>query len=104
MSLRTGRSVGFAPGAYDAAKPLVIDPVLDYSGYAGGSSDDQGLGIAVDGAGNAYITGKTLSTDYPVQRPALGGLFFVLLGALAASRADRTTRSASSAEAATAVT
>ena len=41
--------------------------------------------------------------DYPVQRPALGGLFFVLLGALAASRADRTMRSASSADEATAV-
>ncbi len=35
-------------GAYDASLPLVIDPVLDYSTYLGGSDDDVGVGIAVD--------------------------------------------------------
>src|SRR5262249_18701546 len=68
-TLLGGNRVGFAPGAYDVSKPLVIDPVLDYSTYLGGSGDDQGLGIAVDGAGNSYIVGKTLSTNFPVQRP-----------------------------------
>src|SRR5439155_3508343 len=53
------------------SKPLVIDPaVLVYAGYIGGSGDDWGTGIAVDSAGNAYITGFTNSTDFPV---ALGG-------------------------------
>jgi hypothetical protein len=47
--------VGFAVGAYDPSQVLVIDPVLSYSTYLGG--DDEGVGIAVDAAGNAYVTG-----------------------------------------------
>ena len=57
--------VGFAVGAYDHSQPLVIDPVLSYSTYLGGSGDDDGYGIAVDAAGNAYVTGYTASTDFP---------------------------------------
>ena len=38
---------------------------LVYSTYLGGSGDDRGLGIAVDGAGNAYVTGWTTSTNFP---------------------------------------
>ncbi len=58
--------VGFHVAAYDATKLLVIDPVLSYSTYLGGNSGDSGLGIAVDTAGNAYVTGYTGSPDYPV--------------------------------------
>ena len=61
--------VGFAVGAYDHSQPLVIDPVLSYSTYLGGSSLRQGYGIAVDTAGNAYVTGYTGSTNFPT-RPA----------------------------------
>jgi len=64
--------VGFEVDAYDATRELVIDPVLEYSSYLGGSGDDEGLSIAVDGAGNAYIAGKTLSSNFPVQNPFLG--------------------------------
>jgi hypothetical protein len=53
------RSVGFRLGAYDRSRPLVIDPVLFYSTYFGGSNSDQGYGIAVDASGSAYITGTT---------------------------------------------
>jgi hypothetical protein len=39
---------------------------LVYSGYLGGSSQDTGVGISVDAAGNAYVAGFTLSTNFPV--------------------------------------
>jgi hypothetical protein len=42
---------------------------LVYSTYLGGSADDGGNGIAVDGAGNAYVTGTTVSTDFPTANP-----------------------------------
>src|SRR6266576_230582 len=63
--LKNANGVGFAVAAYDANKPLVIDPTLFYSTYRGGSGEDLGLGIAADGVGNAYVTGYTLSTDFP---------------------------------------
>jgi Beta-propeller repeat len=56
---------GFAVGAYDPRYPLVIDPGLDYSTFLGGTGDDEGDGIAVDGEGRAYVTGRTRSTDFP---------------------------------------
>jgi len=56
--LRGARQVGFQVAAYDHSRPLVIDPVLAYSTYFGGSGGgDIGYGIAVDAAGNAYVTG-----------------------------------------------
>ena len=70
---RGNRSIGFLLGKYDVAKPLVIDPRLNYSTFLGGtlfigeSPKDHGNAVAVDGAGNAYITGWTQSTDFPVK-------------------------------------
>jgi hypothetical protein len=51
---------GFAVGAYDPTKTLVIDPVLSYSSYLSG----QGDGIAVDSSGDAYVTGYGSSGPY----------------------------------------
>jgi hypothetical protein len=56
--------VGFELATYDAGRPLYIDPLI-YSTYLGGSSLDAGSGIAVDSAGNAYVTGTTYSADFP---------------------------------------
>jgi Beta-propeller repeat len=67
--LRGENRVGFEVGQYDASQPLVIDPVLSYSTYLGGSGFDgaeEGGGIAVDSLGNAYVTGYTASTNFPV--------------------------------------
>ena len=56
-------------GGYDDAFVSKLNPTgsqLVYSTYLGGSGPDAGLGIAVDGAHNAYITGGTSSTNFPV--------------------------------------
>jgi hypothetical protein len=57
--------VSFELGPYDKTRPLVIDPVLTYATYLGGSDQDYGADIAVDASGNVYLTGATLSTDFP---------------------------------------
>ena len=67
--MRSGREVGFEIGRYDASKPLIIDPVISYSTYLGGSGDESVGGIAVDSAGNAYVTGTTNSSDFPTANP-----------------------------------
>ncbi|WP_299698107.1 SBBP repeat-containing protein [Hydrocarboniphaga sp.] len=66
--------VAFALADYDRSQALVIDPVLVYSTYLGGSSGDVGDAIAVDSAGNAYVTGYTSSTNFPLAN-ALQGTF-----------------------------
>ncbi|MHC4953260.1 MAG: DUF7948 domain-containing protein [Planctomycetota bacterium] len=62
-----GDEVGFDVGAYDSERPLVIDPVLTYSSYFGGSDFDIARGSsAIDADGNVYFTGLTRSTDLPI--------------------------------------
>ena len=67
-AIRDINRVGFELAKYDASRPLYIDPLF-YSTYLGGSGGDSGESIAVDGAGNAYVTGSTSSTDFPTKNP-----------------------------------
>jgi hypothetical protein len=67
------QQVGFEVDGYDPSRALVIDPVLVYSTYLGGSSDDFGQGIAIDSAHNAYVTGSTSSIDFPTANPLQPG-------------------------------
>ncbi len=62
--LNEANEVSFQVASYDVTRPLVIDPTLVYSTYLGGSSFDEGNGIAVDAAGAAYVTGSTQSADF----------------------------------------
>jgi hypothetical protein len=68
--LRRTNQVAFQVAPYDRSQPLVIDPVLVYSSYLGGSFEDQPLSVAVDSSGAAYITGITCSADFPVTTGA----------------------------------
>ncbi len=61
------QEVGFTVATYDPSVPLVIDPVVSYSTYLGGSSADRGTAIAVDSAGNVYVIGNTNSNDFPTK-------------------------------------
>ena len=58
----TGNEVRFSVGPYDERIPLIIDPVLAYSTYLGGTFNDEGRDISVDANGNTYIAGVTSSS------------------------------------------
>ncbi|MFO0698129.1 MAG: SBBP repeat-containing protein [Nitrospira sp.] len=59
------QQVTFQVASYDPRQPLIIDPVLSWATYLGRSGDDGGGGIAVDQAGNVYVTGGTSSSGFP---------------------------------------
>lgn len=83
FTLRGSDEVGFDLGDYDRTRALIIDPVLTYSTYLGGSGEEScsailnptgGAGsvltpgcpaIAVDSGNNAYVAGSSTSTDFP---------------------------------------
>ncbi|MCP4666466.1 MAG: hypothetical protein GY849_08860, partial [Deltaproteobacteria bacterium] len=52
-----------------------LDPTgatLAYSTYLGGASLDQGIGIALDGSGNVYVSGRSSSTNFPTKQAFQG--------------------------------
>ncbi len=58
-------TAGFKVATYDRSEPLVIDPVVSLATYIGGAGTDQAFGIALDPAGNVYLTGNTTSANFP---------------------------------------
>jgi len=66
FALRAANRVGFEVGRYDHSRELIIDPVLTYSTYFGGSGSESNPSVAVDTAGFIYLTGSTTSSDLPV--------------------------------------
>jgi hypothetical protein len=65
--LRGANRAGFEIGAYDHSRELIIDPVLNFSTYFGGTGDERGTSVAVDGSFHIYIAGSTASADLPVM-------------------------------------
>ncbi|MDC0746531.1 SBBP repeat-containing protein [Polyangium mundeleinium] len=76
-----GSSVSYSNNSHSKVLVAKLNPsgtALSYYGVFGGTGGETPSGIAVDGAGNAYITGTTLSTDFPTttgayQRTHRGG-------------------------------
>ncbi|HEX2925569.1 MAG TPA: SBBP repeat-containing protein [Ruminiclostridium sp.] len=66
--------IKFGIGEYDASSPLIIDPVLTYSTYLGGGSEDNAGGSTVDASGCVYVTGYTSSGNFPLQNPVQSSL------------------------------
>ncbi|HET6974810.1 MAG TPA: SBBP repeat-containing protein [Pyrinomonadaceae bacterium] len=58
--------IAFRIGNYDASIPLVIDPVLVFSTYLGGSGSEEGTAVTTDFEGNAYVVGATNSLNFPL--------------------------------------
>ncbi len=67
--VRRDGTIGFAVGAYDEQLSLVIDPVLSYATYLGGSNEERINGVAADAEGNIVIVGDTWSADLPLVNP-----------------------------------
>jgi hypothetical protein len=63
--LRGADKVGFALEDYDPRVGLLIDPVLTYSTYLGGTADEFAIWSDIDRAGNFYVAGVTSSLDFP---------------------------------------
>jgi hypothetical protein len=68
-------TVSFQLANYDSSKPVIIDPVI-WSTYLGGTANDQPRRNVMDGTGAHYLTGTTLSADFPVT----AGAYDVALG------------------------
>ena len=65
--LQSHDQVSFELGNYDRSRELLIDPSVTYATYLGGTAEDDWHAIAVDGSGNAWVTGQTKSTDFPTK-------------------------------------
>jgi uncharacterized repeat protein (TIGR01451 family) len=76
--LKEDTVIGFEVGAYDRSLPLVIDPVLLFATYLGGSLNDYVCGLSLDSNGNILVAGHTSSINFPAvsayRSTMVGGL------------------------------
>jgi Beta-propeller repeat/Thrombospondin type 3 repeat len=66
----TRTRIAFQVADYDRRRPLILDPVLLYGTYLGGSGTDGAVDVAMDATGAAYVVGTSTSTDFPVTAGA----------------------------------
>ncbi|AXC10399.1 Cell surface protein [Acidisarcina polymorpha] len=71
FQLLANNTVGFRLGGYDHSRELVVDPVLAYSTYLGGSGGSDGYQVAIGSNNSAYFVGFAYSADFPLT----GGAF-----------------------------
>jgi hypothetical protein len=63
--IRGPKEAGFETEPYAAGSTLVIDPVMLYGTYIGGTGADSAWAVAVDSAGAAYVVGETWPVNFP---------------------------------------
>lgn len=72
--------------AYNAEEGFVLKmtaaQTVGFASYCGGSDADFGQGIAVDASNNIYVTGYTLSSDFPIANPGLGAYVDSTIGSI----------------------
>lgn len=66
-ALRADGKIGFEVGPYDRSRELVIDPVISFATYLGGSNEDYATAIGIDKYEDVVIAGSTRSSDFPVE-------------------------------------
>ncbi len=66
----THDTIGFRCDTYDTQNTLIIDPILQYSTYLGGSGEDIGVAIAVARDDTIFVAGITSSPDFPTTPSA----------------------------------
>ena len=74
--LLDAHTAGFEIDAYDASLPLVIDPVISYATYMGGTGLGAVTGVALDSSGDLYAPGWTEALNFPIvlaEQAASGG-------------------------------
>ena len=77
--LLAANKIGFTVGPYDRSRELVIDPVLNYSSYLGGTGTESLVKVAVDQANEIYLAGSTTAPIFPGTLPGQQNIFIAVL-------------------------